>query len=126
MATARFKREWEADAACAFTTFLVNLCWDGINTKAELEGLGITASRNTTTLLLLAQNSDVLTKAQEDATHSGGALSRMFERQTDTVQARLTLAQNNVGALFADIGQSTSGPVRLALDLFNSLLTVVD
>lgn len=111
----QFASEWKTNASGAFTDFVKGLGANSDAVSSNLRAVGITAARDVQALNLLAQNTDVLTQAQDDASKASGQLDRAFGVQADTVSAKMTVLSNDVNRLFDTIGGDKQGFVAAAI-----------
>lgn len=99
----------------------------GGNAVQALEELGITSVRDVPALLRLAQASDVVTKAFDNAAQGfdkGTELNRQYGIIAETTAAKLQILANNFQAFLAAIGGSTTGPLSAVADYLSEILRV--
>lgn len=131
MTAEQFASTWQESGSTAFDALLKGLqaaSDSGQNLDTVLRGLGIRNVRDIQTLQKLGDNYDVYAQSIRDANKAfeeGVFLSEAYGVIQETVSAKIGVLQNQINNLLAGVGESTSGPIKLALDLLGSLLTAL-
>jgi TP901 family phage tail tape measure protein len=131
MTAEQFASTWQDNGARAFDALLKGLqaaSDDGQNLDTVLRGLGVRNVRDIQTLQKLGDNYDVYAQSIKDANQAfeeGSFLSQSYGVIQETVSAKLGVLQNQINNLLAGLGESTTGPVKIALDLIGALLTAL-
>lgn len=104
---AEFKRDWEEDAAGAFTAFVAGLGEAGQEGFAILEDLGLAEKRLGRAFLSLGGSSDILADAIELANNEfddGNALQTEAQKRYATTESQLAILKNTFRAIGDAIG----------------------
>jgi TP901 family phage tail tape measure protein len=131
MTAEQFASTWQDNGAKAFDALLKGLqaaSDDGQNLDSVLRGLGVRNVRDIQTLQKLGDNYAVYAQSISDANKAfeeGSFLSESYGTIQETVSAKLGVLQNQINNLLAGLGESTTGPVKIALDLVSSFLTAL-
>ena len=131
MSAEQFASTWQDNGAKAFDALLKGLqaaSDEGQNLDTVLRGLGIRNVRDIQTLQKLGDNYDVYASSIRDANQAfeeGTFLSESYGVVQETVAAKLGVVQNQINNLLAGLGESTTGPVKIALDAVSQLLTAL-
>ena len=131
MTAEEFASTWQQSGAKAFNALLSGLqaaSDSGQNLDSVLRSLGVKNVRDIQTLQKLGDNYDVYAQSIRDANQAfeeGTFLSEAYGVIQETVAAKLGVIQNQIQNLLAGLGESTTGPVKVALDLVSSLLTAL-
>lgn len=105
-------------------TGLDNVTASGESAFSALSSIGITADRDTPTLLRLAQNSDLLAQSLADANQGydeGTALQEQYSIIASTTAEKLTILGNNFKNLIENI-DGLKGPLSLTVDVLIEFL----
>lgn len=127
----QFAAAWRDNATGALTQFAAGLNELGTGGVTVLKDLGINGVRDIPVMLKLAQNTDLLAKALEDAKvgwDEGSALQDQYSIISSTVAEKITVLVNNFQLLVSSIADSTGalgwlidGAIGL-LGAFNNLV----
>jgi len=110
-----FSDNWEQAPADAFIDFLTGLQAEGANAESTLRNLGITGVRDINALLRLSQNIEIVGDNfgyAIDGFQEGTALASAFGITSETLASRLQVLAQTVQALFASLGESSTGPLK--------------
>jgi TP901 family phage tail tape measure protein len=127
--SAQFAADWSAGGQKATTTlvdFLKGLNSEGDGARNALASLGITSVRYVPTLLKLAQNTGVLSKALSDAKTGyvdNTALASQYATRTNTVNNRIIILNNTFRAFLNNIGSNSLAPLAGVLDLLQGFMS---
>jgi len=127
--SAQFAADWSAGGAKATSTlvdFLKGLNSQGDGARDALASLGITSVRYVPTLLKLAQNTGVLSKALSDANTGyidNTALASQYAVRTNTVNNRIVILNNTFRAFLNNIGSNSLAPLAGVLDLLQGFMS---
>ena len=131
MTADQFKRTWESDSQTALSAFvrgLSSMQREGVNTNKTLKDLGISAVRDIRTLQVLANNTDVYTRALQEsntAYESGSALRDGFAIQTQNLADQLTLLWNTLAAAADAVGREYGPALEVAANAAKSLAAML-
>ena len=131
MTADQFKRTWESDSQTALSAFVRGLSEmqrEGVNTNKTLKDLGISAVRDIRTLQVLANNTNVYTRALQEsntAYESGSALRDGFAIQTKNLADQLTLLWNTLAAAADAVGREYGPALEVAANAAKSLAAML-
>ena len=131
MSAEQFASTWQTNGQQAFDALLKGLqaaSDSGQNLDSVLRDLGIKNVRDIQTLQKLGDNYDVYAQSIQDANKAfqeGTFLSEAYGVIQETVASKLGVVQNQISNLLAGLGESTTGPVKIALDAISQLLTAL-
>jgi TP901 family phage tail tape measure protein len=131
MTAEEFASTWQQSGAKAFNALLSGLqaaSDSGQNLDSVLRSLGVKNVRDIQTLQKLGDNYDVYAQSIRDANQAfeeGTFLSEAYGVIQETVAAKLGVIQNQISNLFAGMGESTTGSVKVILDVISDLLTAL-
>jgi TP901 family phage tail tape measure protein len=109
-----FSQAWGTDTRTVLEDLFQGLARvesSGGSAAASIRQLGITSVRDVPTLLKLAQNTDILASALDDAVsgyEEGTELQRQYSIIASTVAEKITVLSNNFQALIAATGESAT------------------
>lgn len=104
-----FASDWGSDSFTVIQDLFEGIGSSGGDMGSVLRDLGITASRDIPVFQKLAQNTDLLADAFDNATNSAGEVDRQYSIISSTVAEKLTVLVNNFTSLLDVLGQSTLG-----------------
>lgn len=125
MSAQEFSKAWGEDAGRAFEKFIQGLGKTGNVTKA-LDELGIKEVRMANAVRALAQSSDVLTSAMDNANHaweSNAAMVTEAEKRYATLKSALSQAWEAIKQLGAGIGEALTPTIRSIANGIKDLAT---
>lgn len=128
MSASAFAENWQQAPADAFMAFLKGLEAEGAGAETVLRNLGITGVRDINALLRMSQNFELVGENigyATDGFEDASALSAAFGITSQTLASRLQVLAQTVQALFATLGESSSGPLKTFVDLLISAGTVL-
>ncbi len=121
----QFKSAWAGDAGGTLLRVLQGLKQMGIegdNVEIALRNLGITSVRDINALLRLSQNAEVVAQNfgfAADGFENGTELARQFGITSETLASKIQVLINSAQALAATIGESSTGPIALFVDILS-------
>lgn len=104
-----FASDWSTDSFAVIQDLFSGIGSSGSDMGSVLRDLGITASRDIPVFQKLAQNTDLLASAFDDASSAAGEVDRQYSIISSTVAEKLTVLINNFNSLLDTLGQSTLG-----------------
>lgn len=109
---AQFSQSWGTNASGALQTLLTNIGkLDQGQAIQALGDIGVKSARDIPTMLRLAQNTDLLAKALNDAKggwDSGADVAQHYNVITSTVAEKIRILVNNFQLLIEHVGKGTS------------------
>lgn len=105
----QFTEDWGSDSFVVIQDLFEGIGSSGGQMGSVLRNLGITASRDIPVFQKLAQNTDILASAFDDATNSAGEVDRQYSIIASTVAEKINILVNNFNSLLDVLGRSTLG-----------------
>jgi TP901 family phage tail tape measure protein len=111
---AQFEAAWKNDAGSSLVAMLSGVDAAGDSAISTLKELGLTSVRDVPNLLKLAQNTDMLSSAlglASSGLKESAELSSQYGVINETLASKLQILTNTVTAMFASMGESTTGAI---------------
>lgn len=129
MTAADFQNGWGSDFTTTFLGFLDGVNSNGREAEAVLRDLGITATRDVSAMLKLAQNSDAVAANLNLAAlgyQNTNILAENFGVIAETNASKLQVLGQTVQAFAATLGDASSGPLSHFLDYLQRVLVAMN
>lgn len=104
-----FRKDWGSDSFAVIQDTLEGIGSTGSNMGLVLRELGITASRDLPVFQKLAQNTNILADAFDNASNATGETNRQYSIISSTVAEKITVLVNNFTLLVSKLGEASTG-----------------